>query len=321
MHAIRIQRHGGPEVLESAEVPVPEPGPGRIRVRLQAIGVNFIDVYQRTGLYPQSLPFVPGVEGAGVVDAVGPQVAGVRVGDRVAFAQQPGSYAAQAVIEATRAVHVPVGIGMDTAAALLLQGMTAHYLACDTFPLRQGHMALVHAGAGGVGLLLTQIAVRRGARVLATVSSEPKAELARGAGAERVVRYDREDFAAAARAWSGGRGVDVVYDSVAATTFAGSLASLRPRGMLALYGQSSGPVPPFDLRELSKGAWFVTRPTLHHYVHLPEELQARSRDLFAWLAEGWLRVRIGQRWPLGEAAAAHRALEGRATTGKVLLMP
>ncbi|MSR35707.1 MAG: quinone oxidoreductase [Gemmatimonadetes bacterium] len=320
MRAIRVHRTGGPEELTVEQVAVPEPGPGQARVRVAFAGVNFIDVYHRTGLYPMQLPLTPGSEAAGVVAAVGEGVSEVSVGDRVAYAMHPGSYAEHAVVDAWKLVPVPSGVELDVAAAVMLQGLTAHYLTHSTFPLRSGHVALVHAAAGGVGLLLCQVAKRLGARVLGTVSTEAKAALARAAGAEEVVLYTTESFKEAARRLTGGKGVDVVYDSVGRTTFEGSLDSLRPRGMLALFGQSSGPVPPFDPAILNrKGSLFLTRPGLAHYTADRAELLGRARDLFAWMAAGELSVRIDRVLPLERAAEAHRLLESRATAGKVLL--
>ena len=322
MLAIRIHETGGPEKLRIDDVPVPAPGAGELRMRVAAAGLNYIDTYKRSGLYPVPLPHTLGGEAAGVVTAVGAGVGDFKVGDHVASAAVPGAYAAEALAPAAQTVKVPAGVSSQLAAAVLLQGMTAHFLACDTWPLEPGDTALVHAAAGGVGLLLVQIAKMRGARVLATVSTDAKAELARAAGADAVCVYSRENFPDAARAFTGGRGVDVVYDSVGQDTFEGSLASLRPRGMMVTFGNSSGPVPPFAPLLLSqKGSLFLTRPTLTHHIATPAELRTRSGDLFRWLAAGSLRVRIGATFPLTEAAAAHRALEGRATTGKVLLLP
>jgi NADPH2:quinone reductase len=303
------------------EVPVPDPKSGEVRIRVEAAGVNFIDTYQRSGLYPLPLPFTLGMEAAGTISAVGAGVAGFKPGDRVASARAGGAYADEAIVPAAHLVHVPKGVGSQQAAALLLQGLTAHYLACDTFPLKPGDTALVHAAAGGVGLLLVQIAKRRGARVIGTAGSEDKARLAREAGADEVVIYTRDDFAAAARRFTGGRGVDVVYDGVGKDTFEGSLNSLRPRGMLASFGNASGPVAAFSPLVLSqKGSLYLTRPTLAHYTQTTAELQARADDLFRWLEAGELGVRIGASFPLAQAAEAHRALEGRRTTGKVLLL-
>jgi len=322
MKAIRIARHGGPEVLQLEEVATPSPGPGQLLVRLEAIGVNFIDIYHRTGLYKVPLPYGVGIEGAGIVEAAGERVAEPQIGERVAWAGPPGSYATHALVPADRAVRVPKSVDGRSAAALMLQGMTAHYLTHSTFPLGPGDTCLVHAAAGGVGLLLTQIARRRGARVLATVSTEEKERLARQAGADEVILYTKEDFVGAVRRATSGAGVRVVYDSVGKETFAGSLDSLAPRGMLVLYGQSSGVVPPLELQLLSiKGSLYVTRPTLGHYTATAEELGGRARDLFAWLEDGSLRLRVGATFPLADAAEAHRQLEARKTTGKILLLP
>ena len=322
MQAIRIHETGGPEKLRVDDVTLPVPGAGEVRLRVEAAGVNFIDTYQRSGLYPVTLPFTLGLEAAGVITAVGAGVTEFKAGDRVASAKVAGAYATEALVSAVQLVRVPEGVETRTAAAVMLQGMTAHYLACDTFPLKPGDTALVHAAAGGVGLLLVQIAKRRGARVLATVGTDEKARLAREAGADEVCVYTREDFVAAAQKFTGGRGVDVVYDAVGKDTFAGSLDSLRPRGMFVSYGNASGPVAPFSPLLLSqKGALYFTRPTLGHYTATPAELQARAGELLRWVGARELRVRIGATFPLAAAADAHRALEGRATTGKVLLLP
>ncbi len=301
---------------------MPEPGPGKVRVKVEAAGVNFIDVYQRTGLYPIEPPFTPGMEGAGIVDAVGEGVVEPKVGTRVAYAMQRGSYAQYHVVPADKVVAVPDGVSARDAAALMLQGMTAHYLACSTFPLRTGHRVLVHAAAGGVGLLLVQIAKRRGATVYGTVSTEEKAQLAKEAGADEVILYTETDFEAEIRRLTGGEGVDVVYDSVGRATFAASMRSLKPRGYFVLYGQSSGPVEPFDPQLLnSHGSLFLTRPSLGHYALTREELEQRAGELFAWLRAGELKLRIDRELPLSEAPEAHRLLEGRATAGKLLLIP
>jgi NADPH2:quinone reductase len=322
MLAIRIHETGGVEKLRVDDIPLPQPGAGEVRFRVEAAGLNFIDTYKRSGLYPVKLPHTLGQEAAGTVTAVGDGVGDFRLGDRVASAAVTGAYAAEAIAPAAQTVRVPPGTDMKVAAAVLLQGMTAHYLACDTFPLQAGHTALVHAGAGGVGLLLTQIAKRRGARVISTVSNEEKAKLAREAGADTVCIYSRESFSDAARTFTNGRGVDVVYDGVGKETFEGSLNSLRPRGMLVSFGNASGAVPEFKPLVLSqKGSLFFTRPTLAHYTLTPDELRTRTDDLFTWIASGALRVRIGATFALSAAADGHRALEGRATTGKVLLLP
>jgi NADPH2:quinone reductase len=322
MLAIRIHETGGPEKMRADDVPVPPPGAGQLRFRVEAAGVNFVDTYHRSGLYKVPLPHTLGQEAAGIVTAVGEGVTEFRVGDRVATLRALGAYAAEAVVPAAVTLAVPAGVTSDLAAAATLQGMTAHYLACDTFPLQPGHSALVHAGAGGVGLLLIQIAKLRGARVLATVGNDEKAKLAREAGADAVCIYTRENFPAAARAFTDGRGVDVAFDSVGKDTFEGTLDSLRPRGMFVSYGNASGPVPPFAPLILSqKGSLFFTRPSFLHYMQTRAELLNRANDLFGWIARGQIRVRIGASYPLAQAAEAHRALEGRATTGKVLLRP
>lgn len=320
MKAIRIHAPGGPEVLALEDVPLPEPGPGQARVRLHAIGVNFIDVYHRTGLYKVPTPFSPGSEGAGVVSAAGPDVS-LRVGDRVAWAGVLGSYAEEAVVPAEKLVPVPAGLEWEDAAAAPLQGMTAHYLATDTHRLKAGQTALVHAAAGGVGLLLVQVAKMKGARVLGTVSTPEKAELAREAGADETILYTQEDFQEAVQRLTGGRGVDVVYDSVGRTTFDRSLESLALRGTLALYGQSSGVVPPVDPARLAVKGAFLTRPTLWHYTATREELLARAGDVFSWIANGLLKLRVHRTYPLADAAEAHRLLESRQSVGKLLLVP
>ena len=320
--AILIEKTGGPEVLQLAERDPGEPGAGQLRVRVAAAGVNFIDVYFRTGLYPRPLPFVVGLEGAGRIEALGPGVAGFDVGDRVAWASAPGSYAERALVPAALAVAIPDGVSDETAGAVMLQGMTAHYLVHAIRPPEPGAFALVHAASGGTGLLLVQMLKRAGVRVIGTCGSAEKAALVREAGAEQAVRYDESDFVAASREATGGRGVDVVYDGVGRTTFDGSLAALRPRGLLALFGQSSGPVPPFDLQRLNTGgSLVVTRPSLAHFVATREELERRAGAVLAAVADGSLRVRVGGRFPLAEVANAHRALESRATTGKLLLVP
>lgn len=322
MKAIRIEGFGGPDALGLVDVPVPSAGPGQIVVRVEAAGVNFIDVYHRTGLYPNPLPLVPGMEGAGVVAAVGPGVSLFREGDRVAWANVLGSYAEHLLLAADRAVAVPPGLRADTAAAVMLQGMTAHYLCTSTYPLKKGDTCLVHAAAGGVGLLLAQMAKRRGARVIGTVGTEAKAVLAREAGADEVVLYTQQDFLEEVKRLTGGRGVDVVYDSVGKTTAEKSLDCLVPRGMMVFYGNASGPVPPIDPLVLSrKGSLFLTRPSLVHYVSDRASLEARAADVLGDAAAGRLKVRIDRIYPLAEAAEAHRALEGRQTTGKVLLVP
>jgi NADPH:quinone reductase len=322
MRAVRVHEVGGPEALQVDDIDSPEPGEGQVRLRVAAAGVNFIDVYTRTGAYPAEPPITLGVEAAGTVDAVGPGVDGLAGGDRVAFAMLPGAYAEQVVVPADRVVAVPDGVDLDVAAAVMLQGMTAHYLAVDTVPLTAEHTVLVHAAAGGVGLLLVQIAKRRGATVYGTVSTQEKEDLARAAGADEVIRYTERSFREAVADLTDGRGVDVVYDSVGKTTFDDSLASLRPRGHLVLFGQSSGAVEPVDPQRLNRGgSLYLTRPSLAHYSSDRAELQQRAADLFAWIRDGELDVRIGETHPLEEAATAHRRLEGRETTGKVLLLP
>jgi NADPH2:quinone reductase len=322
MKAIRVHKYGGPEVLTYEDIPVPEPKAGEARVKIEAIGVNFIDIYQRTGLYPLQTPFTLGMEAAGVVDAVGDGVTEVKKGGRVAYAMVLGSYSEYAVVPAWKLAPVPADVDVRSAAALMLQGMTAHYLTHSTYALKQSQTALVHAAAGGVGLLLIQIAKMLGARVIGTVSTEAKAQLAKQAGADDVILYTQRDFLAEVKRITRGQGVHVVYDSVGATTFDKSLDCLRPRGYLALFGQSSGPVPPFDPGKLAaKGSLFLTRPTLAHYALDRAELLKRTEDLFNWVASGTLKLHIDKVFPLGEAAETHRQLEGRKTTGKVLLIP
>lgn len=322
MKAIRLNSYGGPEALCLEEVPAPAPAAGQALVRVEAAGVNFIDVYQRMGVYKLPLPFTLGQEGAGTVEALGEGVSIVNVGDRVAWTSVIGSYAEHAVVPAERLVLLPEGMTTRQGAAIMLQGMTAHYLACSTYPLKPGDTCVVHAGAGGVGLLLTQIAKLRGARVITTVSTPEKAALSKAAGADQVVLYTTDDFEAAAKAATGGAGVQVVYDSVGLTTYVKSLNSLAPRGLLALFGQSSGVVPPIDpLMLAQRGSLFLTRPSLIHYIASNDELRQRAKDLFGWVTNGQLRLRIEHAFPLKDAAEAHQALEGRKTTGKVLLIP
>ncbi len=323
MHAILIDQPGSPDVMKYRETPTPEPGAGTVLVKIAASGVNFIDCYHRSGLYPVAQrPFTPGMEAAGTIEALGPGVTGFAAGDRVAYASSMGSYAEFAVVPARALVHVPKDIDLADAAALMLQGMTAHYLAEDTFRLQPGVTALVHAGAGGVGLLLTQLAKARGATVITTVSTSAKAELSKSAGADHVLNYTEVDFKDEVRKLTGGRGVDVVYDSVGKTTFDRSLESIRPRGLLALFGASSGPVPPFELQRLAaNGSLFITRPTLFNHVSEPADLARRAADIFAAVASGTLKVRVERRYPLAAAAQAHLDLEARATTGKLLLIP
>ncbi|MBI4498967.1 MAG: quinone oxidoreductase [Chloroflexi bacterium] len=321
MKAMRIHETGGPEVLRYEDIPDPTPGPGQVVVKLSAIGVNYVDIYTRSGLYPASLPLIPGSEGAGVVAAVGEGVTGVAAGDVVAYTGIPGSYAQQVVAPADRLVKLPTGLSAEMGAAVLLQGMTAHYLAHTTYPLKPGDRALIHAGAGGVGLLLIQMAKQRGAYVFATVSTDAKAALAREAGADAVILYTRQDFAEEVRTATEGQGVQVVYDSVGQTTFFKSLECLVPRGYLVLYGQSSGPVPPVEPGILARGSYFLTRPSLAHYTASREELLQRAGDVLDWVRSGALKVRIYGSYPLARAADAHRALQGRETTGKLLLIP
>jgi NADPH:quinone reductase len=322
MKAVRVHKYGGPEVLTLEEIPVPEPKAGETRVKIEAIGVNYIDVYQRTGLYPLQTPFTLGTEGAGIVDAVGPNVTEVKKGERVGYAMIPGSYAEYAIVPAARLVPIPPNIDARTAAALMTQGMTAHYLTHSTYPLKKGETALLHAAAGGVGLLVIQIAKQLGATVIGTVSTEAKAKLAKEMGADHLILYTQSDFLAEVKKLTDGRGVNVVYDSVGQTTFDKSLDCLRPRGYLVLFGQSSGPVPPFDPGKLAaKGSLFLTRPSLAHYTLERSELLQRANEVFNWTATGKLKVRIDKTFPLAEAAEAHRQLEERKTTGKVILLP
>jgi len=322
MRAIRVHETGGPEVLTLDELPDPTPGPSDLLIDVEAIGVNFIEIYQRAGLYPQPRPFTPGAEAAGVVRSVGASVTEFRAGDRVVSQRVKGSYADRAIVAAEFAVRIPDGVSTKLAAAVCLQGLTAHYLTTSTFPLAPGMKTLVHAAAGGVGLLLCQMAKKRGAFVIGTASTEEKRRLAHQAGADETIDYMTEDFAAATRRMTSNTGVDVVYDSVGKTTFDKSLDSLRRRGMLALFGQSSGPVPPFDPQILNrKGSLFLTRPTLNDYVATREELLSRTNELLGWVRSGELSVRIGAEFPLDKAGDAHRALAARQTTGKVLLIP
>lgn len=321
MRAIRVEEFGGPEVLVGQDVRAPEPGPGQLRLAVEAVGVNFIDTYRRTGRYPVNLPSTPGTEAAGVVDAVGPGVTEFGIGDRVATAGGRGAYAGQVLVPVAEAVPVPDGVDLRTAAAVLLQGMTAHYLATSTFPLAPGHTALVTAAAGGTGRLLVQVAKLRGARVLGTVSTDEKAEIARSAGADEILRYRDVEVPVEVERLTGD-GVDVVYDGIGAATFDDSLRSLRRRGTFVLYGGASGPVPPFDPQELQRaGSLYLTRPTLADYTAERGELLARATELFGWLADGRVEVRIDRTWPLDEAADAHRHLEAGRTTGKLLLIP
>jgi NADPH2:quinone reductase len=323
MKAVVVRQVGGPEALEVVELPEPVPGAGQVRVDVDAAGVNYIDVYHRTGKYALPLPFVLGCEGAGVVSAAGPGVTDVAVGDRVAWAMVPGAgYAQQVVLPAERVLAVPAGISAETAAAALLQGLTAQYLTTSTFPVGAGDVVLVHAAAGGVGLLLTQVAVAKGARVIGTVSTQEKAELARKAGASDVVLYRDADVAHEVRRLTDGRGVDVVYDGVGRATFSGSLDSLRTRGTMVLYGAASGAPEPIDPGVLGpKGSVFLTRPTLAHHIATRAELADRAAELFGWISTGALDVRVGARYPLEEARRAHQDLESRRTVGKSLIIP
>ena len=321
MRAVRIDRTGGPEVLTVTDLPVPEPGPGQVLVDVEAAGVNFIDTYRRGGVYPLDLPAVLGSEGAGRVARPGPGVEGFAAGQLVAWKEAPGSYAEQVLVPAAELVPVPEAVGATTAAAVLLQGLTAHYLATDTFPAAAGTWALVHAGAGGVGLLLTQVLKLRGANVLTTVSTPAKAELSRAAGADDVV-VGYAGATARARELTGGLGVDVVYDGVGRDTFDAGLDALRPRGLMVVFGGSSGQVPPFDVQRLNaKGSLFLTRPTLGSYTRDRAELLARTEEVFGWITAGRLDVRVGGTYPLTGARRAHEDLEARRTTGKLLLVP
>lgn len=321
MKAIQVRRVGGPEVLELADIPVSEPKPNEAVVKIAASGVNYVDVYYREGRYTTPLPFVAGQEGAGEVVAVGSDVQSVKVGDRVAWTMLLGTYAEYAAVPADRLVKIPQGIDDRQAAATMLQGMTAHYLSHDTYPLKKGETALVHAAAGGVGLLLVQMAHNLGARVIGTVSTEEKAKLARAAGADEVILYTQVDFEAETKRLTGGKGVDVVYDSVGKTTFDKGLNVLRPRGYMALYGGSSGAVPPFEPAVLTqKGSLFLTRPSLGAYIATAQELQQRADAVFDMVATGKLKLRVEHIYPLKDAAQAHRDLEGRKTTGKLLLL-
>jgi NADPH2:quinone reductase len=327
MKAIQIKQTGGPEVMELVDLPVPQPKSNEAVVKIQAAGVNFIDVYNREGRYKAALPLVLGQEAAGVVSAVGSDVREVAVGDRVAYTSVLGSYAEYAAVPADRLVKVPARVGEREAAAAMLQGMTAHYLSHDTYPLKKGETALIHAAAGGVGLLLVQMAHNLGARVIATVSTEEKAKLARAAGADEVILYTQADFEAETKRLigdksSGGKGVDVVYDSVGKTTFDKGLNLLRPRGMMVLYGGSSGAVAPIDPLVLTqKGSIFLTRPSLANYITTAQELQQRAGAVFGMIREGKLKLRIEHVYPLAQVQQAHRDLEGRKTTGKLLLLP
>lgn len=322
MKIVHVKEPGGPEKMQLVEIPVPQPGPKEALVRLAAVGVNYIDVYFRMGRYKADLPIVLGNEGAGTVEAVGPQVTEATVGDRVAWAMHRGSYAEYALVPSAMLVKLPEQVDFRAGAAAMLQGMTAHYLTHSTYPLKSGDVCLVHAAAGGTGSLVVQMAKRLGARVFGTVSTEAKAQVAREAGVDEAILYTQQDFEAEVKRLTNGRGVDVVYDSVGQTTFDKSLNVLRPRGLLALFGQSSGPVAPFDPNILNgKGSLFLTRPTLVHHLLSRDELLWRAGDVLQWIAAGQLKLRIEHTYPLSDAAHAHRDLEGRKTTGKLLLIP
>jgi NADPH:quinone reductase len=322
MKAVRVHAPGGPEAMKFEDVPEPTPKAGEAIVKVDAAGLNYIDVYQRSGLYKLDMPLTLGLEAGGTVTAVAPGVTEVKVGDKVAYTGVPGAYAESAAVPAARLVVLPQGVSTRQGAAAMLQGMTAHYLACTTYPLKKGDTCLVHAAAGGVGLLLCQMAKMRGARVIGTVSTEEKAKLAREAGADEVILYTKQDFEAETKRITGGKGLQVVYDSVGKTTFEKGFNVLAPRGMMILYGQSSGPVPPFDAGILgAKGSLFLTRPSLFAYTATREELVQRAGDVLGWIRDGKLKLRMEFEFPLKDVAEAHRALEGRKTTGKVLLIP
>jgi NADPH2:quinone reductase len=322
MKAIQITQYGGPDVLHYTNIDVPQPKAGEALVKIHAIGVNFIDVYQRTGRYPGALPFTPGSEAAGVVEAIGEGVTEVKKGDRVAYAMQIGSYSEYALVAASKLILIPANVDDHKAAAIMLQGMTAHYLSYSTYPIQKGDTVLIHAGAGGVGLLLTQMARKLGATVLTTVSTEEKAQLSREAGANEIILYTQTDFEQEVKRLTDGRGVQAVYDSVGKTTFDKSLNCLQPRGYLVLFGASSGPVPSFDPMVLgAKGSLFLTRPSLGHYVQDRAELMSRANDVLNWVSSGELQLRIEHTYPLSKASQAHIDLESRATTGKLLLLP
>ena len=322
MKAIRVHEFGGPEALRYEDLPTPEPGEGEVLVKIAAAGVNYIDIYHRTGLYPLSLPITLGLEAAGIVEAMGSGVGEFKLGDPVAFSSQQGAYAEYIVVPAAKLVPVPAELDLNSAAAALLQGMTAHFLTHRTYPLKAGDVALIHAAAGGVGLLLVQMAKRLGATVIGTTSTEEKAQLVREAGADHVILYTQADFETETKRLTEGRGVDVVYDSVGKTTFDKSLNVLRPRGLMVLFGQASGKVPPFDPGILAtKGSLFLTRPMLFHHIATREDLLGHSGELFKWLAAGQLKLRIDHQLPLADAAEAHRLLASRQTAGKLLLIP
>lgn len=322
MKAIKVSKVGGPEVLDLVDIPTPEPGPGEAVVQIKAAGVNFIDVYYREGRYPAPLPFILGQEGAGVVSAIGSEVSNVRPGDRVAYTGVQGSYAQFAAVPADRLVQIPENLDFKLAAAVMLQGMTAHYLSHSTFPIKAGQTVLIHAASGGVGLLLVQMARKLGARVIGTAGSDEKARLARDAGADSMINYINQDFEMETLRLTDDKGVDAVYDGVGKTTFDKDLKVLRPRGYLVLFGGASGAVPPFDLMQLTKhGSLFVTRPSLQHYLTTREELEQRSRDVLQMVVSGDLKLRIHESYPLSQAQQAHRDLEGRKTSGKLMLIP
>ncbi|MGC8580637.1 MAG: quinone oxidoreductase family protein [bacterium] len=320
MKAIRIHRYDGPEVLNLEDIEIPEPKQGEARVKIEFSGINFVDIYQRKGLYPVKLPFTLGQEAAGIVDKIGAGVNEIKIGDRVAYTSTLGSYAEYAIVPAWRLVKLPDGIDTQQASAVMLQGMTAHYLAYSTYPVKTGDKVLIHAAAGGVGLLLTQIAKHLGAYIIGTVSTDQKASLAKQAGADEVIVYTKTDWEAEVKRLTNDKGVDVVYDGVGNATFEKSLNCLRPRGYMVLFGQSSGPVPPVDLQILNtKGGLFITRPSLIQYTANREELLWRANDLFKWMLEGSLKIKIDSIFPLAEVTIAHQRLESRATTGKLLL--
>jgi NADPH:quinone reductase len=321
MKAVQITEYGGPEVMKYTELPNPTPGNGEALVEIQAVGVNFTDTYSRSGVNPPRLPWIVGVEGAGVVRKVGADVTNVKEGDLVAYCSVPGTYAEQAIAPAARLIKMPQGLDARTGAAVMLQGMTAHYLCHSTYRVQRGDRVLIHAGAGGVGLLLIQMVKRLGGYVFSTVSTEAKAELAKGAGADQVIIYTHQDFAEEVKKATEGKGVQAVYDAVGKTTFDKSVSCLARRGYMVLYGQASGPVPPMDPRVLGNGSLFLTRPGLGDYTATREELEQRAGDVLGWVKSGELKLRVEHVFPLSEAAEAHRQLESRATTGKVLLVP
>jgi NADPH2:quinone reductase len=322
MQAIRVSATGGPDALRLEDIPTPDPGPGQVRIKVETVGVNFVEIYQRKGQYKLPLPFTPGGEAAGTVDALGPDVTDIHIGERVATVDARGSYAQYALVQADHAVPLPDGVSAEIAAAVMTQGVTAHFLTHSVFRLEAGQTALVHAAAGGVGQLLVQIAKKRGARVIGTAGSVEKAQIARDLGADEIILYNETDFEAETKRLTNGSGVDVVYDSVGRTTFERGLNVLKPRGLMALFGQSSGPVAPLDPQILNaKGSLYLTRPTYRDYLATREELLWRAQDIFGWIAAGELRIRIDKTFPLAEAPAAHQYLEDRKTQGKVVLRP